>query len=106
MGNAMAEGSRKKGPSGTPVADDRHANAGEQNKGPVERAHHRRRSQPTVEASLHDRLRQVDVDHGNDVVTRGTRGVSCSLPVCPNRACNHHSSWLLWESLLSTIWQE
>jgi hypothetical protein len=31
MGNAMAEGSRKKGPSSTPVADDRHANAGEQN---------------------------------------------------------------------------
>jgi hypothetical protein len=31
MGNAMAEGSRKEGSSSTPMADDRHADAGEQN---------------------------------------------------------------------------
>jgi hypothetical protein len=31
MGNAMADGSRKEGQSSTPVTNDRHADAGEQN---------------------------------------------------------------------------
>jgi hypothetical protein len=30
MGNTMAEGSRKEGPSSTPMAHDRHADADEQ----------------------------------------------------------------------------
>ena len=79
MGNAMAGALDKGGQSSAPVACHRHADAGEQHKGPVERPHGHRSGQTTVETSLYDGLRHVDVDNGDDVVTGGAPASGRSL---------------------------
>jgi hypothetical protein len=102
MGNAIAAGFSKGGLSNAPVAGHRYADAGEQYKGPVERTHRHRRSQPTIEARLYDGLRNADMYNRDDIITCGTPGSDRRLRLS-SRACRHHSSWFALSNAIATF---